>query len=68
MRYLKDLWAKSMMPAIVSVSCIGAISPMAGTSIYVAGKAAMSSYMECLIAELGRQIFRGTLQPGSKDE
>lgn len=63
-RHMKKHLSKSMMPGIVNISSADALSAVPGTSIYAASKAAMASYTECLIAELGREMHIGLIFPG----
>lgn len=55
---------RSTMPAIINVSSSGALAPIVGTSIYSASKAALKAYSECLIGELGREMYIAYVCPG----
>lgn len=63
-RHIKKHLAKSMMPGIVNICSSDALSAVPGTSLYAASKAAMKAYSECLIAELGREMYIGIIFPG----
>lgn len=63
-RHMKKHLAESMMPGIVNISSSDALSAVPGTSLYAASKAAMKSYTECLLAELGREMYIGLIFPG----
>jgi len=58
-RYMKPFISKSLMPVIVNISSITELCPIAGTSIYSASKAAVGTYTNSLIAELGREMHIG---------
>lgn len=55
---------KSTMPAIINISSSDALAPIIGTGIYSASKAALKAYTECLIGELGREMYIGYACPG----
>ena len=55
---------KSTMAGIVNISSSDALAAIIGTSIYSASKAALKSYTEVLIAELGREMYIGYVCPG----
>lgn len=63
-RHMKEVLAGSMMPGIINISSADALSPVPGTSLYAASKAAVKAYTECLIAELGREMYIGVILPG----
>ncbi len=55
---------RSTTPAIINVSASCALSPVIGTSAYSAAKAALKAYTECLIGELGREMYVSYVCPG----
>ncbi|MFQ9514996.1 MAG: SDR family NAD(P)-dependent oxidoreductase [Eubacterium sp.] len=55
---------RSTMPAVINISSSDALAPIIGTSIYSASKAALKAYTECLIGELGREMYIGYVCPG----
>lgn len=55
---------RSTMPAIINISSADALAAIVGTSVYAASKAAVKSYTEALIGELGREMYVGYVCPG----
>lgn len=56
-RYLLPLLKKSKTPSIINISCLSAVMPVAGTSVYSASKAALKSYTEILTSELENKFY-----------
>lgn len=63
-KYMLPILRRSSMPGILNISSIDAFFPIIGTSIYAASKAAVKSYSEALITELGREMYIGYVCPG----
>lgn len=63
-KYLLPILQDSITGGIVNVCSALSMTPMIGMSAYSASKAALKSYSESLIAELGRTMYIGYVCPG----
>lgn len=62
--HMLPILREAVMPGIINVCSAMSITPMIGTAAYSASKAALKSYSESLIGEIGRTMYVGYVCPG----
>ena len=61
---LLDLLKQSKTPAIINVSSMAALTPLAGITGYSASKGALKNFTESLQQDYKKQIYIGSIYPG----